>query len=73
MKLVEKERLLKIIVDRCKKKIGEDLVSIILFGSLARGDFDGRSDIDLLIVMENDRKEDILKDIRLEFLNGITV
>lgn len=51
-----------------KKKIGEDLVSIILFGSVARGNFDGRSDIELLIVMESDRKEDILKDIRLEFL-----
>ena len=52
-----------------KKKLGNELVLMKLFGSKARGDFDKDSDIDVLIVVKKDRlrnKEkifDILEEI----------
>ncbi|MEM1742597.1 MAG: nucleotidyltransferase domain-containing protein, partial [Nitrososphaerota archaeon] len=36
-----------------RRKLGEDLVSVVLFGSFARGDASRESDIDLLIVGDN--------------------
>lgn len=60
--------LLQEIVERCKNAIGENLVSVVLFGSTARGLQDERSDIDLLIVVEEEVEGDPLKDVRMEFL-----
>jgi len=45
--------ILSKIVEALKRRFGEDLVSVVLFGSFARGDFHERSDIDLLIVVES--------------------
>lgn len=56
------------VIERCKAILGETLVSIILFGSLARGLQDNRSDIDLLIVVNEDITGDFLKDIRIGIL-----
>ncbi|MGD2248317.1 MAG: nucleotidyltransferase domain-containing protein [Candidatus Methanofastidiosia archaeon] len=39
------------------------LVSVVLFGSLARGIQDARSDIDLLIVVEKEVKNDFIKNM----------
>lgn len=43
---------LKKLVKELRAHFGDELVSVVLFGSFARGDFDQRSDIDLLIVFE---------------------
>ena len=40
----------EMIVEALKRRFGEDLVSVVLFGPFARGDFHERSDIDLLIL-----------------------
>jgi predicted nucleotidyltransferase len=56
------------VIERCKAILGETSVSIILFGSLARGLQDNRSDIDLLIVVNKDITGDFLKDIRIGIL-----
>ena len=40
--------------DRAREKIGE-LVGIVIFGSVARGEADRASDIDLLIVVDEDK------------------
>jgi hypothetical protein len=48
----EVNRLLSKLVEALKDRFGQELVSVVLFGSFARGDFHGRSDIDLLIVIE---------------------
>ena len=40
-------------VEACKEKFGEDLISIVLFGSYARGNFKESSDVDLLVIVEN--------------------
>lgn len=37
--------------------------AVVLFGSLARGDYDRRSDIDILIVVDMERPNDLLKEI----------
>jgi predicted nucleotidyltransferase len=39
-------------VEACKRKFGEKLVSIVLFGSYARRNFRETSDIDLLVIVK---------------------
>lgn len=56
------------VVERCKIMLGKTLVSIVLFGSLARGLQDTRSGIDLLIVVEKEVKNDFIKNIWTDFL-----
>ena len=45
--------LLEKLVNLMKEKLGDNLVSVVLFGSVARGDYRRDSDIDLLIVVKN--------------------
>ena len=62
---------LELFKERLQKKLGDNLIRIILFGSRARGDNDEYSDYDcLVIVKENskDIKETIL-DIEVDILN----
>ena len=47
------ENTLKQIVDRIRVKLGEDVLSIVLFGSMTRGDFTESSDIDVLVIARN--------------------
>ena len=47
------ENILKPIVDRIRDKLGEDVLSIVLFGSMTRGDFTVSSDIDVLVIARN--------------------
>lgn len=61
------------VVDQCKTILGERLVSVVMFGSVARGIQNARSDIDLLIVVEKEVKKDFLRDIRIDFLLKYTV
>ncbi len=60
--------LLQEIVERCTKVLGKNLVSVVLFGSRARELHDKRSDIDLLIVVEEEIESDPLRDVRIDFL-----
>jgi len=45
--------LLDRLVEKLEARFGEKLVSVVLFGSFARGDFHPLSDIDLLLVIED--------------------
>jgi predicted nucleotidyltransferase len=36
---------------------GDKLVSVILFGSYARGDFDNESDVDIMVIVDMESKE----------------
>jgi predicted nucleotidyltransferase len=49
---------LKLVVEVCKEVLNENLISIILFGSTARGDFNDYSDIDVCLVVKEYPKED---------------
>ncbi len=60
--------LLQEIVERCRNALGKNLVSVVLFGSTARGLQDKRSDIDLLVVVEEEVEGDLLKDVRIDLL-----
>ena len=60
--------VLDTVVERCKTILGETLVSVILFGSVARGLQDSRSDIDVLVVVNKDINSEFLRDIRIEML-----
>ena len=60
--------VLDTVVERCKITLRETLVSVILFGSVARGLQDSRSDIDVLVVVNKDVNSEFLRDIRIEML-----
>lgn len=40
------------VVDAAKKSLGERLDKVILYGSYARGDYEGDSDIDIMILAD---------------------
>ena len=71
------EKMLNKVLDeflkKCKEKFGDDLISIILFGSYARETATKYSDVDLLVIAKNlpkrriDRHK-VLRDIVLEFI-----
>ena len=44
---------LKHIVDRIKNRLGDGVLSIVLFGSMTREDFTESSDIDVLVIARN--------------------
>ena len=48
----------KELIDRFIKRITEEIPSIeaaVLFGSMARGDYDGRSDIDIMLIIDEEQ------------------
>jgi len=56
------------VTEQCRKALGKNLVSVVLFGSTARGLQDSRSDIDVLIVVEEEVDNNFFKDIWIDFL-----
>ena len=46
-------QIIKHLVDELVRYFGEDLYSVILYGSIARGDWRNDSDIDILIIADN--------------------
>jgi len=63
MKVIESpyKKLLNELELKLKEVFGDNLVSLVLYGSVARGDFRKDSDIDLLIIFENLPKEKLLR------------
>ncbi len=55
-------------VRRCIEEFGEDLISVVLFGSNSRGLATQRSDMDFIIVLEGDVEEEKMRKLRLEFI-----
>ncbi|MCM1106388.1 MAG: nucleotidyltransferase domain-containing protein, partial [Blautia sp.] len=45
------------IVEETRKLLKGNIYKILLYGSYARGDFDSESDIDVMIIMNCDKKE----------------
>ena len=70
------ENILKQIVDRIKNRLGEGVLSIVLFGSMTRGDFTESSDIDVLVIARNlpddwrDRDKIVLELAEIGFRYG---
>lgn len=47
------EDFLEVLRDLCMAHYGENLCSLVLFGSVARGDYNSGSDIDVLVVLKD--------------------
>ena len=76
MKIQERYRKpIEEFVRRALEKYRDEIVGIILFGSVARGDYDEESDIDILVVGEVKLEElvDIAFPILLEYEELISV
>jgi predicted nucleotidyltransferase len=54
-------KALETFVDRLKEREGENLLKIVLFGSVARGDSRPYSDIDVFVLLKNDTNVDLSK------------
>lgn len=50
------EELFSILTNQLKKKIGNELKDIILYGSYARGTYDVESDIDIAVIINTSRE-----------------
>lgn len=64
-------RMIAQLLDELKKKQGNNLISFVLYGSVARGDYRKDSDIDLLIICESLpreklRRQEIFNEIEKE-------
>ncbi|MDI6860100.1 MAG: nucleotidyltransferase domain-containing protein [Methanocellales archaeon] len=60
-------------VDKCKEKFGDDLLSIVLFGSYARGVEHEYSDVDLLILAKSlpddwRERDEVITDLKIPFV-----
>jgi predicted nucleotidyltransferase len=53
---------------KCLEKFGENLVSVVLFGSRSRGTATARSDIDFIIILEREGDEEIIRNLRIDFI-----
>lgn len=62
--------ILEKVADNSKRIFGTSLVSVILFGSYARGDFDDESDIDILLLVDLPSDALVLYRAELDSLCG---
>lgn len=63
------EKVVKNITETIINYYGEALVSLVLFGSCGRGDFQNDSDIDLMVVLQE--RSDTLSERIIEFVQKI--
>ena len=66
----ERQRRITALRQRLRDTLGQNDCSVWLFGSLARGDWDGFSDIDLLVVAANQDAAERVADQLIEALVG---
>jgi len=64
---------LKSFLTYLKEELNKDLISLIIYGSVARGTWNRQSDIDLLLIVSNDFfnqfNEDKISEITINFYN----
>jgi predicted nucleotidyltransferase len=75
-----RNKLISELIDVFKQKFNQDLLSIVLFGSIVKGNFTNSSDIDVLVVCEAPIKDwrardklilDLTEDIELKFATPV--
>ena len=79
-KIEEQETILQQLIPKIVEIYGEVLVSIILYGSVARGTHTEESDIDIAVMLKNEenadmkkRMTDIIVDLELEHNKVLSV
>jgi uncharacterized protein len=79
--MVNKELVIKDFTETMKKHYGDRLAKIILYGSYARGDFNEESDIDFMVLLNDEEVRtsreilnigDKLYDLSVSFLTMIS-
>jgi predicted nucleotidyltransferase len=70
LRRLERERRMAALRQRLRDTLGPQICSVWLFGSLARGDWDGFSDTDLLVVAANQDEAERAADQLGEALVG---
>ena len=65
----ELDDIIKMVVDIYRNTYGDSIVEIILYGSYARGDEKADSDIDIVAIVNGERK--ILQDALVEVWNRV--
>ena len=68
MAVVDVQQLSNEFTSRAKSALGSELVSLMLYGSAARGTATSESDLDIFAVVEDDSDKEKLFDIAAEFL-----
>ena len=65
----KEKKAIKSFVKDLREKLGDDIVSIRLFGSKARGDFKKNSDIDIFILVKEKtlKIRDIIAEIEVDY------
>jgi len=53
---------------KLKEEFGDKVKEVILFGSYARGDFTDDSDVDIIVVVDDDRIEKEVRKIAYSFI-----
>ncbi len=66
------DELIRQINSELQKKFKEKLAKIVLFGSYARGDYDNESDIDILVLVEDDEPKKYSDEI-VDFEVDLTI
>lgn len=75
-----KNKLISELIDVFKQKFNQDLLSIVLFGSIVKGNFTSTSDIDVLVVSSSPMNDwrardklilDLTEDIELKYATPI--
>jgi len=64
----ERKSPISFILERLLGIFGEDLVSVVLFGSRARKNYTENSDLDIMVVVEKETESEEIKDLRIDFL-----
>jgi uncharacterized protein len=57
---------LKDLKEKLVRELGDQLCSLVLYGSVARGDFNRESDIDILVILKDKKLEEKVSDIRYD-------
>jgi predicted nucleotidyltransferase len=60
--------LLSLFVEKSSVSVGDNLLSIVLFGSYARGLASAESDIDMLILLEVESDKELIRDIAYDLM-----
>ena len=66
---LEKKSLLKVAQEFASSISKEYISAVVLFGSVARGDFTEKSDVDILVVYKNERAKKQVRDLVDKILN----
>jgi len=61
----------RVYAGRVRDHFGQRVTGILLYGSAARGDWTNESDIDVLVLLENERDDDVAWLVKTAYQTGL--